>query len=57
MHDEMQKEMATIMQNMETWHKNQELSYAHDLTMARRKYEVRKSHVNRLNSKLEMRPI
>ena len=57
MHDEMQKEMATIMQNMETWHKNQEISYAHDLTMEIRMYDVIKSHVKILNIKLEMKPI
>ena len=56
MHNEMQEEMAKAMQNMETWHKNREISYAHDLTAARRKYEVKKSHVNRLNSKLKMKP-
>ena len=49
--------MDKVMKNMETWHKNQEISYAHDLTMERRKYEVTKSHVNILNNKLEMKPI
>ena len=49
--------MAKAIQNMDTSHKNQEISYAHDLTVARRKYEVTKSHVNRLNSKHEMKLI
>ena len=49
--------MDKATQNMETWHKNQEINYAHDLTVARRKYNVAKYHVNKLNSKLEMKPI
>ena len=57
LHDEMQEEMDKVMENMQTWHKNQEISYAHDLTVLRRKYEVIKSHVNRINSKLEMKSI
>ena len=57
LHNEMQEEMTKAMQNMETQNKNREISYAHDLTMARRKYEVTKSHVNILNSKLGMKLI
>ena len=57
LHDEMQEEMAKPMQNMETWNKNREISDAHNLTEARRKYKVTKSHVNRLNSKLKMKLI
>ena len=48
--------MDKSMQNMENLHKNREISYAHDLTVERRKYDVTKSHVNILNS-LEMKPI
>ena len=49
--------MDKEMQNMETFHKNQEISYVHDFTMAKRKYKVIKSHVKKLTSKLEMKPI
>ena len=41
-HDEMHKEMAKAMKNMESWHKNWEISYAHDLIVVRRKYELTK---------------